>query len=400
MPKLRTRNGKFHADLYYLDAQGKRRRMPRSTGIRDDGTTLARRTAEQVARELEAKLTQQRPHERGRAARKVPLRLAYEALIEIKRTGQRAPATLKQIADKAIHPMRHFGTERDIVARPITAEELAQYAAKARQKRAPGTVHLEILRLREALRNALGEAPKAPDLGRIYTPRERALTPQEFSALLAHLNPRWREHAIVYRQLGLTYGEIERITTRDIGLLHNTIRIRGTKRETRDRLMPMPAQTRAILERRMRGAAPEKQLFERWDNANANRALTRAAQQAGLASGPGAKPERISFNVLRASFCTELVLRDINLKKIANLMGHATTAMVERVYARLRVDDLQSAMQDTATYPTEAPAPRKGRPPGSRNARPSQTPAPVANTSRTGRRIRAERDSDAGKDAT
>lgn len=370
--RIRERNGVWHADLYYLTPEGRRKRQTKSTGVKVAGRT-SRQTAELIATELEHAIAREPANRRGKRTGPKTLKQAYTALIESKELAGRAQATLEIIAYKSVPVLRHFGADRDLHAEPITFAELEAYAIKARKKRHAGTVFIELLRLRGAIKQTGQTPPACPDLGRIYTPRERALTVEEFAAMVPYINPRWRENAIMYRTLGLSYSELMRITPHDVDLSRGapdaqgrpggTVRVRGTKRATRDRLMPLPPQARDILERRLRGAGgargDEGLPFSPWGVANGNHALTRAARRAGVALDPGEKntdgswkrgPERISFNMLRASFATELVLRGEHNKKIANLMGHSTTDMVDRVYARLRVEDLESAMEGMASY--------------------------------------------------
>jgi integrase len=97
-------------------------------------------------------------------------------------------------------------------------------------------------------------------------------------------------------------------------------------------------------------------LFERWAQPQVQ--LNAAADRAGVVprgfredAGPlrahrggttptRARPWSISTNVLRASYCTELVLKGVHTRKIAELMGHTNTRTAERWYARLRGADL------------------------------------------------------------
>lgn len=338
MPELykRPRSNKWQCECYYIDAAGERQRVQRSTGVVDDGSAQSRRTAEIAARDLERALA----NGLGRQAKPTTLRSAYADLIDERELAGRAPRTLKLIEQTAVHVMRYFGEARDLRAQPVTDAELRAYAMHARKKRSAGTVNQEILRLRAAHRLAVGTTPKAPPLGVVYTPTERVLTPAEFQRVLLYVPQKWHDHALVYRLLGLSESELYKIGPEDVfpdretlGVVH----VRGTKRRTRDRWLPMPPQVREILLRRLaEGRLP----FEKW---RSWRALSRAARRAGIGFSMGT-------NVTRASFGTELAAADVGNVKIAKAMGHSSTKMVDTVYVRTRALELQDAIGRLSSY--------------------------------------------------
>lgn len=328
MPKLRVRDGKFVALCYYFDeSSGKRVLRPRSTGVVDDGSTQAKRTAERVARDIEGSLASGQ----GRRARGTTLAAAFDARIAGHRLSQHAEATVQITLEKAAHTLRYFGAKRDLDAEPLTDDDLIAYATHARLKREPPTVFRELVELRSALK-AVGVTPPAmPDLGKVSRPKELWFTPAQSAALYAFVPRPKRDHYVMYRMLGLSWGELYRIEPLDVFFDRHELRVRGTKRETRDRVLPIPAQVEEILRSRI-ACSP---MFPQWSYGNGNRDLSRAAVRAGLVA-PGVN---VSFNVLRASFCCELVLKGEHLKKIALLMGHRDTKMVERWYSRLRAGE-------------------------------------------------------------
>jgi len=166
-----------------------------------------------------------------------------------------------------------------------------------------------------------GTAPAMPDLGTVYTPRERWLPAAESKALLLAVNPRWRDHVVMYRQLGLDREELYRIEPADYDRAAAELRIRGTKNEHRKRRLPMTAEVVEIVERRL----ARQPMFDRWGHYH--RDMGRACDKAGI--------ERCCIKDLRRSYATELAIAGVPILHLMALMGHSTSRMLERVYARV-----------------------------------------------------------------
>lgn len=338
--RLKIRHGKYSAEIYYFDANsGKRVRRLRATGIVADGSAQAKRTAEASGRQLEANAAGLSGSARSREVRRkgaTTFRAAVAARIAKKRLEGCSDEAIKLAFQKIEHALRFFGAETDPWL--ITEERLGEFATYARSKRAVATVERELMEVRAALKAAgVKPLPDMPRLGRVK-PRELWLNPEKSARVFALLPASCRDHAIVYRLLGLCASELYKLG--DIDWALSTVRVHGTKRETRDRTLVMPAQASAIL-KRYNGRMP------RIDTTAMNKALTRAARRAGVV-GP---KEWVSTNVLRASFCSELVLAGVPAIMIARMMGHSTTKTVERWYARLRgAEDFAGRLDVLKTY--------------------------------------------------
>lgn len=481
--QLITRSGRFSAEYYVSNpTTGRRTRVLRATGIRDDNTRTSRRTAEEIGRKYEAEANGVHGATRARIvrrARPITLAAAYEARVRDLRLHGRPAASIRMCLYSSVHPLRYFGPERDLDRDEITS--LVEYAHYALQARSPASVYRECVELRMALRavNADMDAARptrkedADKSMHLFVPPLPALPPrravewwlttEQRAAMYMHIPKRWRDHYVVYCMLGLTNGELYKITSADVlpgtpprdsaphesnGTNAHTnadvitsvpvdpaapapieggwaVRVRGTKNKSRDRVMPLPARVRAIiLERVAHGgpgggpAAPGEPLFEYWHAPRV--ALNAAARLAGVVPmgyryvrGKG-EPERagseragkdatragtdvprvaarapergttlhkggvtrplrpwarvsralpwsVNVNVLRASFCTELVLKNVHSKKIAALMGHADTTMVDRVYARMSAGDLGEVVDLIADVTAPTTKPRSGR---------------------------------------
>lgn len=227
-----------------------------------------------------------------------------------------------------MHVLRYFGEDRDVTT--LTEQDLTSYATYARSKRAVSTVEREFIELGAACKAVGVRLPKRPTLGKKRVV-ERWLDETQTRRMLAYMRASACskiDHFLIYRYLGLTQSELYRIARADIDWRRNEVRVRGTKREKRNRVLPMPPVVRAVLERRFgRGGRG----FEVWSRSHGNRDLTNWARAAGVI-GLG---ERLSHNDLRRSFATELVAKGVPTKHVAELMGHVDEAMVNRIYARV-----------------------------------------------------------------
>ena len=327
---LFTRDGKWWARGYYWDAeQQRRRRWRRSTGVADDGTARTKRIAEQVAAEIGTS------YAAGTVRRARPLTLKAAIAIHVaahERAGSR-DATIEIVNYKAARLMAFFGPEYDVNG--LTDTSLVEYADSRRLQPGrvkdgfvtSGTIHRELRTLREALKDAIrekrweGAVPAMPKLGVIYKPREVWLDKTQSQRVLLALPPERRDHFIIYRQLGIDRGELYRIEPKDIDWKRNEVRVRGTKTAARDRIMPITPEVREVLFAR-RNDSP---MFAKWHNALRDLAL--ACKKAGV--------HTVNFKDLRRSFATELARAGVPVLHLKDLMGHSTTRMLEKVYARV-----------------------------------------------------------------
>ena len=102
--------------------------------------------------------------------------------------------------------------------------------------------------------------------------------------------------------------------------------VRGTKTEKAWRWLPVSPALAPVLERRVK--VRDGELFPEWKNDRP--ALVAACAKAGI--------EPVTPNDLRRTFCSWLANAGVSPLVAARLMGHTSTIMVERVYARLGVE--------------------------------------------------------------
>lgn len=248
--------------------------------------------------------------------------LVFEAL---DRRGRR-PAT-KLAARQKLGHFRRLWSGRPLA--DIDWGVLSDYIARRLEEGAKRlTVHGEVGYLRQAwkLARSHGWTPRAWDevcperLERGYVPRTRWLTPHELRAVLASLPP---ERAAVVAWIvatGSDVGDVARAERSDVDRRRGLVRVRGTKTVFRDRWVPVTEVTRPLLERALRHGPP----FVAWPWINGD--LRRLA---GLLGIPHFTPKD-----LRRTHGHWLRHAGVSPALIGRVLGHADSAMADRVYAQ------------------------------------------------------------------
>ena len=207
-----------------------------------------------------------------------------------------------------------------------------------------GTIYKELVTLRTALKLARraglwrGDPPEvfpvafAPE----YKPRERFLCVEELQKLLAQLTPDRAARVAFIVATSANWTESDKALRADVDLKKRTVLIRGTKRRTGWRTVPLVAEwQRSLVEHPLKYAEGEDgALFARWSNVR--RDLIEACDKA--------KFDTCTPNDLRRTCATWLRQQGAPPDLIAPVMGHADTRMVERVYGRLPTQDLAARL--------------------------------------------------------
>ncbi len=251
---------------------------------------------------------------------------------------------------KAEHLVRVFETNENEQHVPfplmrLRAFDVDGYISRRRAEGAADTtISKELVVLRKSLRLAIRAGlwrgrvdeviPVAFSPG--YEPRKRALTADELKKLLAELLPDRAARVAFIVATSACWRETELARRGDVGEGLTTVLLRGTKRKTRFRTVPIvsPAQ-RSLLEYALEHAkGTGDALFQPWGNVRRD-----------LAEACGdAKIERCSPNDLRRTFASWQVEAGVPLFPIAQAMGHKDTRMLERVYGRQTPEQLAAIM--------------------------------------------------------
>lgn len=323
----------------------KRKRVQRATGIRDDGSSQSRQTAEIIGYQIERSLAA------GGEASARPnktLRQALRALTEAKELAGKSAATLEIIADKGVNLEAFF--KHDFVMHSITNELLRDYAVQARRTRSVPSVYRELLVFRQACAAVGVKCAESPDIGEAESPPQRTLDVTEQRQLLAAVPHKRKVHILAYLQLGLRKSELWKIDQVDWETRY--VHVDGTKTKKAKRWIPIPEELyESMLPLRAGWSG-----FDPWSRID--RDLRIAAFRAeliccgrnrrgGLVVGPNHSDERhdLSCNDLRGTFAHHMAIAGIPQLQLAKFMG-TSVKMLDEVYTRLdkRGDHQHEAM--------------------------------------------------------
>lgn len=298
------------------------RRLEKSTGCRDYQAGVIR------WRELERDSVRapDRPQD------ETPLRVALETRHDERAAAGRSAGTLSMLEVKGNQLCRVLGKDTPLAR--IDAEAIDGYVSTRLKEGAQRTtVAKELSTLRGALKLAKRHGKYHKDLAEVmpefspkYRPKERALSEKEIKALLGKLEPKRRAVVAFLLATGATYpSEVVNLVKGDVDKKRWMVRIRGTKRETRARVVPVVSFARPWLE-----LALPYIPFERWTNVR--RDLHKACDEARIA--------RCSPNDLRRSVATLMRARGVEPSLLGAFLGHGDSRMAERVYGRLAPEQL------------------------------------------------------------
>jgi integrase len=219
---------------------------------------------------------------------------------------------------------RRFGTD-------ISKDDCRSYAQlRQRQGASPGTAKIELEYLRACLNLRYGRGNN-----RIWTPpasapRDRYLTREEVDRLLEHVGtPHVKLFIILAIATGARMSALLELRWDQVDLKHRTINFNQVGREqTNKRRAVVRINDRAYsaLEEAALGALTDWVI--EWDGKpvkSIKKAIRKAAERSGVACSP---------HVFRHTAGVWMAQADVPLQKIAQYLGHTSTRVTERTYAR------------------------------------------------------------------
>jgi len=168
-------------------------------------------------------------------------------------------------------PLSQFGP-------PNGARLIDEFVSKKRAEGASeSTIAKELVTLRASLKIARRRGLWRGDPGEVlpvgfapeYKPRSRSLTPEELQKLLAQLTPDYAARVAFIVATSACWGESDRALREDVSPDLRQVLIRGTKRASRYRPVPIVSeQQRSLLAYAMKHAQGSAELFLRWGKRN------------------------------------------------------------------------------------------------------------------------------------
>lgn len=313
------------------------------------------KTDKQAALAFKAERERLAANPRHAAAQEARLDEWIERFLAGKQRQGRSAATLSYYAKKLGHWIRFLG--EDAVLADVTARAVDNYVQTRRDEGAASPtiskevdVMVRILKTAERAGYYDGSAHtlKPEDLTLEYRPRERALTMEELNKLLPELSGSLATIVAVSAALGVRLSEAVRLRPEDIDRSTGLVRIRGTKTKASDRTVPIVSIFRELLEAAVPGLP-----VEAVPN-NLYRSLDAACRRAGI--------PRCTPNDLRRSHATILLEHSVDPDVVRRLLGHTSTAMVNRVYGRTRASVLGELAEQAIQRRVHVAVATHGRP--------------------------------------
>ncbi len=282
------------------------------------------------------------------------------------RAKRKSDATVAFYRQKAGHWLGMFGPEFPLdrvnakLVKSYISSRRAECIDKAGTKAVSDhTIGKELVTLRAALKLAATAGmwrgdPKAVvpiSFAAAYEPRERWLTDAELASLFGELDPPQAARVAFIVATSAEWSCTVKAKRADVvtdATGSTRVHLRGTKRKTRDRWVPIVTEwQRSLLEYALKNAhGTRASLFAAWGSAG--QSLYWACKRAGI---PHATP-----NDLRRTFAQWMRQERMPLELIAPMMGHATTAMLQLIYGRLDADALETRVREViAPWPTGGP---------------------------------------------
>ena len=306
----------------------------------------SKREAAQAARTIE----RDRVDEADSGYPAVPLCDALDTLREHQRRRGASDSTMRFVREKRARLEDHFGPDRDVLT--ICLADTERYVDTRRrvmvrrrgedgelhsQPLSDHTIQKELGVLRQALRvlrkhDLYPSDPSDiwPDsLSKVYTPRERWLTIDEYRKLLGALPPTRRKYVVAYCNTGVRLSELHQ-AHRD----GDSLVVSQTKGKKQQRVIPLSSAAAETLD-----AHPLP--WPRWTSQNMNRDLRKACDAAGI--------PMCTANDFRRTFCSWMAQAGVPELTIVRLMGHTSSAMIRQVYARLSPEALADAIDRLPT---------------------------------------------------
>lgn len=227
---------------------------------------------------------------------------------------------------KALAP--HFGHR---IGSAVNKDDCRAYhKARKLAGKSPSTIKTELEFLRACLRMRYGANAPALWMPPESAPRDRYLTAEERDRLLASVEaPHVRLFIILALTTGARMSALLDLTWDRVDMTTGTIDLNPAGREITNKrrtVVPINSRARAALEE-ARQAALSDYVIE-YDG-KPIRSIRKAIRQAAARSGVPCSP-----HVFRHTAGVTMAQADVPMQKIAQYLGHTSTRVTERVYAR------------------------------------------------------------------
>ena len=227
---------------------------------------------------------------------------------------------------------KHLGpTFGERLGTDIIKDDCRSYAEiRQRLGAAPGTVRTELEYLRACLNLRYGKGHNRVWMPVGSPPRDRYLTREEVAKLLEHVGtPHVRLFIILAIATGARMSAVLELRWDQVDFKHRTINFNQAGREQNNKRrpeVPLNARSYEALEQAARGALTDHVI--EWDGQQV-KSIKKAIRMAAKRSGVPCSP-----HVFRHTAGVWMAQADVPMQKISQFLGHTSTRVTERTYAR------------------------------------------------------------------
>lgn len=226
---------------------------------------------------------------------------------------------------------RLASTFADRLGSDVSKDDCRDYARlRQRQGAASGTTKIELEYLRACLNLHYGRGHNRVWTPPASAPRDRYLAKEELERLMSHVTtPHVRLFIVLAVTTGARMSAILELRWDQVDFKHKTINFNQLGREQSNKRRPeVPINNRALLslEEAARGAVSD--FVVEWDGRpvkSIKKAIRRAAERSGVICSP---------HVFRHTAGVWMAQGDIPMQKISQYLGHTSSRVTERTYAR------------------------------------------------------------------
>lgn len=353
---VKRHNGKPDQCYYITYKDAAKRKVWEKIGWRSEGVSQA----------SAIKARQNRMQEKGQGvlvdskSRRITFKAAYDEFEAVHLSSLKEYATVKTWANDYVLP--RFGQR---TMNSITTLELERFKAELFKKGLSAQSVKHILGLMRRVYNKAtawglynGPMPvSAIKMPKTDAARMRYLTKKEAETLLEALHardPLWHDIALLALYTGIRFTDIVNLRVRQINFESGFIDVIESKPGTYTAYYP--ENVRKMLLGRV-GRDRNALLFPSGETGetirNCGKAFLKAVNDCKFNDGVTDTRYKTVFHTLRHTFASWLAQEGVSITIIAELMGHATTAMTQR-YAKLSPDSKKEAINRIKMHTTPA----------------------------------------------
>jgi integrase len=187
------------------------------------------------------------------------------------------------------------------------------------------------------------------------TPRQRAMTDDEFNALYAQAGGPFKDFLLALRETGARPKEVRELRWEQVQADRWVLTKHKTSRKVQKARVIYLSETMKAMMARLRGNGHTHVFLntegQPWTMNAVRLQVSRLRKALGL-------PDDLCAYLARHGFGTRAILNGVNPAVVAELMGHSSLEMVGKVYVHLadQHEHLQQAVEKVNAGPTPAPA--------------------------------------------